>query len=148
MFFYTYCIRWYKKLHKKPIRSQVIEQLKIHYWPFSIHSLPVGCKFSIILFGARYESVFGYKGLVEYNEANLLRAERAVNNLKANMGGTNLLGPLETAYEQCESKSKKGNVAQIFLLTDGEIHDTETVFKLVSKNRTKSRIFSIGIGKD
>ena len=113
-----------------------------------LHSLPVGCKFNVIMFGSNYRSLFRGDGLVDYNSDNLETADKAIENLKANMGGTNLLGPLSEAYKQSEKVSKKGNVVSIFLLTDGEIHDTETVFKLVSKNRSKNRIFSIGIGNE
>lgn len=81
------------------------------------------------------------EGLVEYNEENLQRADNLIKKLKANMGGTDLLPPLKHVYEQCDKMSKKGNIVQIFLITDGEISDAETVFKLVSKNRSKNRIF-------
>ena len=113
-----------------------------------LHSLPIGCNFNIIMFDSNYRSVFGSGGLVEYNEANLKKADESVKEMRANLGGTKLLRPLSFAYNQIESVNEKGKVCQIFLLTDGEIHDTETVFKLVNKNRTKSRIFSIGIGND
>lgn len=112
-----------------------------------LHSLPIGCKFNIIKFGSQFTSLF-QEGLVEYNEENLLKAEELTQNLKANMGGTNLLGPLSEAYRQALAHSDKGNVVQIFLLTDGDIYDKETVFRCVKKNRTKNRIFSIGIGNE
>lgn len=111
-----------------------------------IHSLPVGCKFNVIKFGSDFESFFGEDGLVEYNEKSLNEANEKVKKLDADMGCTNLFEPLSQAYKYCEKMSEKGNVVQIFLLTDGEIHDNEQVFKLVNKNRSKSRIFSIGIG--
>ena len=64
------------------------------------------------------------------------------------MGGTNLYEPLFTAYKQIANSRKKGNVVQIFLITDGMIHDKEKVFKLVRKNRSINRIFSLGIGNE
>lgn len=113
-----------------------------------LHSLPVGCKFNVIRFGSDFVSFFEKEGLVEYNEENLNFADQKVKNLKANMGCTNLFEPLSKAYEYGEKMSQNGNVVQIFLLTDGEIHDNDSVFKLVNRNRSKSRIFSIGIGDD
>lgn len=111
-----------------------------------IHSIPIGCKFGIILFGSKYRSIFKEEGLVDYNEENLRNAEKVANNLKADLHGTELYEPLKEAYEQSEKRSKKGNIVQIFLITDGDIFDKDEVFKLVRKNRSKNQIYSIGIG--
>lgn len=113
-----------------------------------MHSLPVGCNFNIIMFGSQHKCVFDSTRLVEYNKQNLIKADIAIKNLKADMGGTNLYEPLFTAYKQIANSRKKGNVVQIFLITDGMIHDKEKVFKLVRKNRSINRIFSLGIGNE
>lgn len=113
-----------------------------------LHSIPVGCNFSIIMFGTYYRTVFGENQLVEYNGYNLQIAESAIQQMDANMGGTNLHGPLMCAYKQSQNTRKKGKIVQMFILTDGMIHDKENVFKLVRKNRSNNRIFSLGIGNE
>jgi len=36
---------------------------------------------------------------------------------------------------------------QIFLLTDGEVHNTQQIIDVVHKNANNSRVFTIGIGE-
>lgn len=125
-----------------PIRN-VAECLSVF-----IHSLPMGCNFNIIMFGTKYATVFNPNELVQYNESTLSIADNVVKNLSADMGGTNLYGPLSCAYKQSQKSRMKGRIVQMFLLTDGQIDDKESVFKIVRKNRANNRLFSLGIGNN
>jgi uncharacterized protein with von Willebrand factor type A (vWA) domain len=59
------------------------------------------------------------------------------------MGGTDIEKPLSNILE---AKVVKGYPKQIFLLTDGEVANTQEVIDLVRKNIKYSRVHTIGIG--
>jgi hypothetical protein len=59
------------------------------------------------------------------------------------MGGTEIEEPLENILK---AKVIEGYPKQIFLLTDGEVSDTEKVIDLVRRNIKYSRVHTIGIG--
>jgi hypothetical protein len=92
---------------------------------FFIRSLPVGARFNIIRFGSNYDILFKSEEMTaEYNERTAKEAENLTRSLEANFGGTELLGPLK--YLQ-KNPPIIGRSRQIFLLTDGEITNTNAV---------------------
>ncbi|CAF0916379.1 unnamed protein product [Adineta steineri] len=108
-----------------------------------LKSLPLNSYFNIIRFGTNYELLFN-DATVIYNEENFKQAEQMINNMKANLGGTQLVKPLKWVEEH---SPKEGRCRQIFLLTDGEIANVSEVLNL-SRSMSKScRIFSFGLGK-
>ncbi|CAF3618457.1 unnamed protein product [Rotaria sp. Silwood1] len=107
-----------------------------------LKSLPADSQFNIIRFGSNYMSLFSEITAV-YNEANLQQAERMVSNMQADLGGTELLAPLQWLKEH---SPVKGRSRQIFLLTDGEISDVSAVLDLCRSMVSSTRIFSFGLG--
>ncbi|CAF4648584.1 unnamed protein product, partial [Rotaria sp. Silwood2] len=59
-----------------------------------LKSLPANSQFNIIQFGSNYMTLFSEITVV-YNEANLRQAERMVSHMQADLGGTELLAPLQ-----------------------------------------------------
>ena len=59
------------------------------------------------------------------------------------MGGTEIEQPLENILK---ANVIEGYPKQIFLLTDGEVQNTENVIELVRRNIKYSRVHTIGIG--
>jgi hypothetical protein len=55
-----------------------------------LKSLPVDCHFNIIRFGDKYKSLFSDMTTI-YNEENARQAEQLINNMKADLGGTELV---------------------------------------------------------
>ena len=110
-----------------------------------IQSLPEGSYFQLIGFGSSFKK-YNEKP-VEYNQGNVRHIIRIINNLDADMGGTNISQPLEVIYND-SSYSSINLSKNIFLLTDGQVHDREQCINLITTNSNKFRIHSLGIGND
>ena len=110
-----------------------------------IQSLPGGSYFQLIGFGSNFKK-YNEKP-VEYNQVNVTNIINVINGLKANMGGTNISQPLDSIYKD-SSYSSINLSKNIFLLTDGQVHDREQCINLISTNSNKFRIHSLGIGND
>lgn len=109
-----------------------------------LRSLPVGSNFNIIRFGSNYDVLFnGVSMTVVYDETTSNQAEKLISNLDANFGGTELL---ETLKYLRSKPPQFGRSRQVFLLTDGEISNTDEVIELVRQMSATTRIFSFGIG--
>ncbi|CAF3569981.1 unnamed protein product [Rotaria sp. Silwood1] len=108
-----------------------------------LKSLPVDCHFNIIRFGTQYKSLFTEITAI-YNEENAEKAEHLITGMKADLGGTELMGPLQWIEQHSPNQ---GRARQIFLLTDGEISNVTAVLDLCRSMASSTRIFSFGLGK-
>ncbi|XP_047450913.1 von Willebrand factor A domain-containing protein 5A-like isoform X2 [Mugil cephalus] len=107
-----------------------------------LKSLPMGCYFNIYSFGSSYEHIFPQS--VEYNQKTMEEALKKVEKMEANLGGTEILEPLQHIYRQpCIPSQPR----QLFVFTDGEVENTKEVIDLVKKNSGSHRCFSFGIGE-
>uniref|UniRef100_A0A8C7TZC3 von Willebrand factor A domain-containing protein 5A-like n=1 Tax=Oncorhynchus mykiss TaxID=8022 RepID=A0A8C7TZC3_ONCMY len=107
-----------------------------------LKSLPMGCYFNIIGFGSSYESFFPKS--VEYSQKTMDEALQKVKEMRADLGGTEILQPLKHIYSQpCLPDQPR----QLFLFTDGEVENTKEVLDLVKTNAGSHRCFSFGIGE-
>ncbi|XP_020564125.1 von Willebrand factor A domain-containing protein 5A isoform X1 [Oryzias latipes] len=107
-----------------------------------LKSLPMGCYFNIYGFGSRYDHIFPKS--VEYSEKSMEEALKKVEVMQADLGGTEILQPLQHIYSQpCISNQPR----QLFVFTDGEVGNTKEVLDLVRKNAGSHRCFSFGIGE-
>uniref|UniRef100_A0A671KY54 von Willebrand factor A domain-containing protein 5A-like n=1 Tax=Sinocyclocheilus anshuiensis TaxID=1608454 RepID=A0A671KY54_9TELE len=107
-----------------------------------LKSLPMGCYFNIYGFGSDFESFFPLS--VEYNQDTMDQALKRVKEIKADMGGTEILQPLKHIYSQpCYPDHPR----QLFVFTDGEAVDTKEVLDLVKSHAHSHRCFSLGIGE-
>ncbi|CAF3121684.1 unnamed protein product [Rotaria socialis] len=107
-----------------------------------LKSLPVNCKFNIIRFGSLHQSLFD-KITAVYNKENVQKAEEYMKQMQADLGGTELLKPLEWLQQHMP---EQGHARQVFLLTDGEISNVDQVIDLCRSMATSTRIFSFGLG--
>ncbi len=90
-----------------------------------IRSLPVGSHFNIIRFGSNFDILFKNETLTAvYDEKTAKAAETLTRSMEANFGGTELLEPLKHLKNH---PPIQGRSRQIFLLTDGEISNTNEV---------------------
>ncbi|XP_006803986.1 von Willebrand factor A domain-containing protein 5A-like [Neolamprologus brichardi] len=107
-----------------------------------LKSLPMGCYFNIYSFGSSYEHIFPKS--VEYGEKTMEEALKKVEQMEADLGGTEILESLKHIYSQpCIPTQPR----QLFVFTDGEVENTKEVIDLVKKNSGSHRCFSFGIGE-
>ena len=110
-----------------------------------IQSLPVGSYYQIIGFGSNFRK---YDNIPkEYKKQNIEETMKILEKLDADLGGTELEGPLKDIYNSSEIYDKINLPRNIFLLTDGEVWDKKIVLELIEKNSNKYTIYSIGIGE-
>ena len=111
-----------------------------------IQSLPAGSYYQIIGFGSDYKV---YEDAPkEYNIDNIKNSLEMIKKLGADLGGTNIEGPLKYIYDSDSKYEKIKLPRNIILLTDGEAWDKEKGLILIEKNNSKFMLHSIGIGND
>ena len=107
-----------------------------------LRSLSPGCAFNVVGFGTMYRLLFS-KGSKRYDSDSLAEATSYASKMIADMGGTDVLSPLEYIFRM---SLIHGLSRQVVLLTDGAVSNTDRVLKCVRDNCDKARVFTIGIG--
>jgi Ca-activated chloride channel family protein len=106
---------------------EVVNQLETHDW------------FNIILFGSRHKKLFEESVLA--TTANIKIAQKTLQNLEADLGGTEIKSALEAAYR---SHSPTLLPTDLLLITDGQTWKEDEV--LDSAAQANHRHFVIGVG--
>jgi len=106
-----------------------------------LRSLPPRSRFNVVGFGSSFYLLFPESRT--YDEASLAQASRHVDGLSANLGGTEILRPLEAILK---APPQPGLPRQLFVLTDGQVSNTEAVVRLVRQHSADTRVFTFGIG--
>ena len=109
-----------------------------------LQSLPAGSYYQLIGFGSNFKK-YDLEPK-EYKQENISKSIKIVENLRAELGGTDIYSPLKDIYESKEIYDKINLPRNIFLLTDGEIDDKKETLAIIEKNSDKYSIYSIGIG--
>ena len=109
-----------------------------------LQSLPPKSYYQIIGFGTTFKA-YDEKPK-EYTQENILQSINIIEDLKADLGGTDIYSPLKYVYDSYEIHDKINLPRNIFLLTDGAIDDKKKTLDLIYKNSSKYFIYSIGIG--
>ena len=109
-----------------------------------IRSLTENSKFNIIQFGSKFEAFFQGNTSVEYTTENRDLAIEKVKNVRANLGGTEILRVLKYIYNNDNNNNNGQRV--IFLITDGAVSNQESVISLVRGNSNTTRVHTLGIG--
>lgn len=106
-----------------------------------LQSLSEGDNFNIVRFGSTYERLFPKS--VAYNDVNLEKARKYANAMDADLGGTEILAPLQ---EILEEKARGELDRRVVLLTDGEVSNENDVINLAGRHKKAARVFAFGIG--
>jgi hypothetical protein len=93
-----------------------------------LQSLPEDTYFNVVSFGSSYREMFPESK--KYDKDSLSTAISQVQTMDADLGGTEIYNPLQKI---CKTKAFSGYPKQIFLLTDGDVSDTEDVIALVGR---------------
>jgi len=132
------------------MRGQRMEQAKRAMQIF-LRSLPSDCRFNIIKFGSRYCS-WSSTGSIVYNDQSLMSATEYVDSIEADMGGTEILGPIKHALTENFASHVATSFGlspltkrQVLLLTDGKVTNERQVIDAV-KQHGGCRIFILGVG--
>jgi hypothetical protein len=114
-----------------------------------LKSLPEQCSFNIYSFGTRFSSLWNQSR--PYSQQSLDDAINHVKAFDANLGGTDILSPVQDAIRNRTVKAEDPNFTiQFILLTDGQVWNTGELIQLVQQTKTASegnaRFFALGIG--
>ncbi len=102
----------------------------------SIKSLPEGCFFNLISFGSSFRQLFPKSK--EYSKSSAKNAIDFVNQMKASLGGTELLPPLKWIFKMAR---KSDMPCQVFIITDvdQEVKDVPYMLNTIKKHRAHAR---------
>lgn len=114
---------------------------------YCVNNLNPGDGFDIIKFSTEAYSLFG--SIENADETNIKKAEKFIENLKP-VGGTNIEEALKLALNE---NGKINRTHLIVFITDGkptigETKDDLLIRKLKNSNKSKTRIFTFGIGTE
>ncbi|OWA51236.1 putative von Willebrand factor A domain-containing protein [Hypsibius exemplaris] len=109
----------------------------------ALRGIPKGSYFNIFLFGSDFKSLFPASQL--YTERTFADAKTFADGMSANMGGTEILEPLKAIFS---TSKQEGFTRQVFVLTDGEVSNTDEVTALVRANAQNTRLFLFGLGRN
>merc|ERR1719300_1154316 len=106
-----------------------------------LHSLPVNSYFNVFIFGSTFQSLFPESRL--YDDHSFADAKTSAAGISANMGGTEIMSPLQHIFKQ---NVKIGLSRQVFVLTDGQVSNSQQCIDLVRSSSHNNRVFTLGIG--
>ncbi|TRY71341.1 hypothetical protein DNTS_016581 [Danionella cerebrum] len=106
-----------------------------------LKSLFPACYFNIVGFGSKFKTLFSSSQ--SYDEESLTAACEYVKKIRADMGGTNILAPLNWILRQ---PMQRGHPRLLFLLTDGAVSNTGKVIALLRSHSRFTRCYTFGIG--
>lgn len=108
---------------------------------FFLKSLPIDSYFNVVSFGSKYELLFPKS--LHYNDQTIEEALEKINLFDSDMGGTEMLDPINHIFNQ---KSQKKYKRTLFLITDGAVSNTKDIVASVKKYSNENRVYTLGIG--
>ena len=108
-----------------------------------VKSMPEDCYFNIISFGSTYQCLFPQSR--KYSGTTLEEGVAHISTFDAHMGGTEIKQPMQFIFGQ---PAIEVYTRQIFLLTDGEVSNTQELKTMCRDNCALNgpRVFTLGIG--
>jgi Ca-activated chloride channel family protein len=97
--------------------------------------------FDVVCFGSTHQALWGSPR--RFDEASLDEATRHVTSIDADLGGTEILAPLEAILERPADPSRP---RRVLLLTDGQVTNEAEVIALAHKHAASARVFTFGVG--
>lgn len=104
--------------------------------------------FNFISFGSNHSKMWPKSRPL--NEKSFASAQKYIDSIDADMGGTEILEPLKTAVKSRLTEKNKEFETEIILLTDGEVFNIDEIHSFVQKTQQTTsnniRFFALGIG--
>lgn len=104
--------------------------------------------FNFISFGSDFSRMWSKS--LPLTEESFNNAQKYIDSIDADMGGTEILAPLKSAVKSRSTDRKQDFETEIILLTDGEVGDLASVERFiqetVQKPKNMVRFFALGIG--
>jgi Ca-activated chloride channel family protein len=107
----------------------------------ALRSLRPGCFFNIVGFGNTHSALFPESR--PFGDQTLASALSYVRSMDGDMGGTEIFPALKFVLD---AKAQEGLPRQVFVITDGEVSNTDAVIELVRHHGARTRVFAFGIG--
>jgi len=106
-----------------------------------LRAMTPGGRFNIYRFGSLFERLFSQPQ--PYNEQTLDDGLAYLSRSQADLGGTEMMGPLKDILDQDAGAILKKDIV---LITDGEVADESALFELMRDEGISTRLFAVGIG--
>ena len=110
-----------------------------------LHSLPYNAYFQLIGFGSNFKK---YSEIPEeYSPLNIKNMDSLIDDLGADMNGTNLLNLIQNIDFEKDYINFK-SAKNLFILTDGIVEDKNSVIYEITKNKKDFSIHALGYGEN
>src|SRR5205823_11681371 len=109
--------------------------------PLCVRALAEHDAFNIVCFGSTFTSL--WPASQPYSQASLEEATQYIQQIQANLGGTEILAPLQHLLQMAPDPERP---RQLLVLTDGEVGNETDVIHLCARYATTARVFTFGIG--
>jgi len=106
-----------------------------------VRALAAHDSFNIVCFGSSFTSL--WPAPRPYSQASLDEATQYIQQLQADLGGTEILAPLQHLLQMAPDPERP---RQLLVLTDGEVSNEADVIDLCGRYATTARVFAFGIG--
>src|SRR6266566_8473067 len=106
-----------------------------------VRALATHDSFNIVCFGSHFTSL--WPAPRPYNQASLEEATQYIQQVRADLGGTEILAPLQHLLQMAPDPERP---RQVLILTDGEVGNEADVIDLCGRYATTARVFAFGIG--
>gem|GEM_PF-6608706 len=106
-----------------------------------LRQLDEGDRFNIIYFGSHHR--MAYRQPLEASPDNIKNAMKALKKVEADMGGTDMTGPLDLVLHWSEGEESP---PAVFLLTDGQVFNEDLLLEKIRQASAQPVFFCLGIG--
>jgi Ca-activated chloride channel homolog len=106
-----------------------------------VRALATHDSFNIVCFGSHFTSL--WPAPRPYSQASLEEATQYIQQVQADLGGTEILAPLQHLLQMAPDPERP---RQLLVLTDGEVSNEADVIDLCGRYATTARVFAFGIG--
>ena len=105
-----------------------------------LRSLHPGDRFEVVRFGSDFERYFD--GWRDYDDDSLKEASRRVERMEADLGGTEILSPLNAVLGRTDGERPH----RVVLITDGAVGNEDEVIDLCRRHANTTRVYAFGVG--